>query len=62
MNFVYKNYFYIYNIKLMKGNILLIKKITFMFFVLFILKKLLTQLNMFFFVFENQNCFLQFSF
>ena len=43
MNFVYKNYFYIYNIKLMKENILLIKKITFKYVFYF------TYLNLFFY-------------
>ena len=40
MNCTYKNYLYIYNIKLIKENTLLIKKTTFKhaFFVLFVLK------------------------
>ena len=51
MNCAYENYLYIYNIKLMEENTLLIKKITFKHvFVLLILKTfLLTQPNMFFF-------------
>ena len=37
MNCTYENYLYIYNIKLMKENTLLIKKITFKYVFLFYL-------------------------
>ena len=41
MNYAYKNYLYIYNIKLIEKNTLLIKNNNFnLFFVLFILKKI----------------------
>ena len=62
MNCAYENYLYIYNIKLMEENTLLIKKITFKHvFVLLILKTfLLTQPNMFFFfVFKNKKIVFQ---
>ena len=51
MNCTYKNYLYIYNIKLMEENTLLIKKITFKHVFCFIYCKknfLLTQPNIFF--------------
>ena len=54
MNCVYKNYLYIYNIKLIEENVLLIEKTTFKYvFILLILKNfLLTQPNMFFLFFR----------
>ena len=64
MNCAYKNYLYIYNIKLMKENILLIKKnLQTCFFFCFIYSKktfLLAQPNIFFFTFENKKCFPKF--
>ena len=51
MNYAYENYLYIYNIKLMEENTLLIKKITFKHVFCFIYCKknfLLTQPNIFF--------------
>ena len=53
MNYAYKNYLYIYNIKSMKENTLLIKKTTLKHvfrFYFFLKKKLLTQPNMVFFL------------
>ena len=47
MNCAYENYLYIYNIKLMEKNTLLIKKIT---------------LKYFYFIFENKNYFSESSF
>ena len=63
MNYAYENYLYIYNIKLMKENTLLIKKITFKHVFCFIYSKktfLLTQSNMFFFK-KNKICFPKFN-
>ena len=46
MNYAYKNYLYIYNIKLIEKNTLLIKKKhSNMFFVLFILKNFFINLT-----------------
>ena len=65
MNCVYENYLYIYNIKLMEENTLLIKKNfqkCFLFY-LFCKTFLSTQQNMiFFYIFDNKNHFLEFSF
>ena len=51
MNYAYKNYLYIYNIKLIEENTLLVKKTIFKHIFCFICSKklfLLTQLNIFF--------------
>ena len=50
MNYAYKNYLYIYNIKLIEENTLLVKKTIFKHIFCFICSKklfLLTQLNIF---------------
>ena len=63
MNCAYENYLYIYNIKLIEENTLLIKKITFKHVFCFnCSKKIFYELNWTcFFVFGNKNCFPEFS-
>ena len=67
MNCAYKNYLYIYNIKLLEENTLLIEKkikkqLPNMFLVLLVLNNFfINSTKHVFFVFENKNCFLEFS-
>ena len=58
MNYTYENYLYIYNIKLMEENTLLIKKITFKHVLCFIYYKnfFINSIKHVFF-FYNKNCF-----
>ena len=58
MNCVYENYLNIYNIKLMKENTSLIKKkISNMFFILFILKNFFINSTKHIFVFKTKTVF-----
>ena len=64
MNCAYKNYLYIYNIKLIEENTLIEKKneLPNTFFVLLVLKNIFINLTKHvFFFFKNKNFFLEFN-